>query len=89
MIGGDDIAQEDLVISKLLGQNIEKYKSLFPQVCAAIQLSRDNDSTLPSKGDSIKYIYTDAHHSNPLCGVTPVKDTEKRFLGMIRKNTGK
>jgi hypothetical protein len=32
MIGGNDIAQEDLVISKLLGQNIEKYKSLFPLV---------------------------------------------------------
>jgi hypothetical protein len=31
MIGGNDIAQEDLVISKLLGQNIE-YKSLFPLV---------------------------------------------------------
>ena len=26
MIGGDDITQEDLVISKLLGQNIEKRK---------------------------------------------------------------
>jgi hypothetical protein len=25
MIGGDDITQEDLVISKLLGQNIEGY----------------------------------------------------------------
>jgi hypothetical protein len=64
----------------LLGQNIDKYKSLFPHVCAAIQSSGDNDSTLPSKGDSIKYIYTDAQHSNPLCRVTPVKDTEKENL---------
>jgi DNA polymerase elongation subunit (family B) len=80
MIGGDDIAQEDLVISKLLGQNVEKYRSLFPHVCAAIQLSRGNDSELPSKGDNIKYIYTDAQHSNPLCRVTPVKDTEKKNL---------
>jgi DNA polymerase elongation subunit (family B) len=77
MIGGDDIVQEDLVISKLLGQNVEKYKSLFPHVCAAIQLGRDQSGKLPSKGDNIKYIYTDAQHSNPLCRVTPVKDVEK------------
>jgi DNA polymerase elongation subunit (family B) len=80
MVGGDDIATKDLVISKLLGQNVEKYRSLFPHVCAAIQLSRDNDSELPSKGDNIKYIYTDAQHNNPLCRVTPVKDTEKKYL---------
>ena len=35
---GEEIQQEDLVISKLLGQDIEKYKSLFPHVSAAIQL---------------------------------------------------
>jgi DNA polymerase elongation subunit (family B) len=61
MMGGDNITREDLVISKLLGQNIEKYKSLFPHVCAAIQSGTDKDS-LPSKGDIIKYIYTDAKH---------------------------
>jgi len=32
MIGGDDIARDDLVISKLLGQNLEKYRSLFPYI---------------------------------------------------------
>lgn len=76
MIGGPYITQNDLVISKLLGQNIEKYKSLFPHVCAAIQLGRDDDSTLPSKGDNIRYIYIDAQHSNPLCRIAPVKDIE-------------
>jgi DNA polymerase elongation subunit (family B) len=35
MIGGDDITQDDLVISKLLGQDIIKYRSLFPHVSAA------------------------------------------------------
>jgi DNA polymerase elongation subunit (family B) len=79
MIGGDDITQEDLVISKLLGQNIDRYKSLFPHVCAAILSGTDKDS-LPSKGDNIKYIYTDAQHSNPLCRVTPVKEIEKENL---------
>jgi DNA polymerase elongation subunit (family B) len=39
MTGGENLKQEDLVISKLLGQEIEKYKSLFPHVSAAIQLS--------------------------------------------------
>ena len=34
MIGGDDVTKNDLVISKLLGQNIEKYRSLFPHVSA-------------------------------------------------------
>jgi DNA polymerase elongation subunit (family B) len=38
MIGGEEIHQKDLVISKLLGQDIQKYKSLFPHVSAAIQL---------------------------------------------------
>jgi DNA polymerase elongation subunit (family B) len=35
---GKEIEQQDLVISKLLRQDIEKYKSLFPHVSAAIQL---------------------------------------------------
>ena len=34
----EDITQQDLVISKLLRQDIEKYKSLFPHVLAAIRL---------------------------------------------------
>jgi hypothetical protein len=35
---------------------------------------------LPSKGDNIRYIYSDAQHSNPLCRVTPVNDTTKENL---------
>jgi DNA polymerase-2 len=71
MIGGDDITQDDLIIHKLLGQDITKYKSLFPHVSAAIQLS-NNEDRHPSKGDTIKYIYTDSQHKNPLCRVVPV-----------------
>jgi DNA polymerase elongation subunit (family B) len=73
MIGGDDITKNDLVISKLLGQNIKKYRNLFPHVSAAIQLS--NGDRHPSKGDTIKYIYTDSQHKNPLCRVTSVDNT--------------
>jgi hypothetical protein len=64
----------------LLGQNIDEYKSLFPHVCAAIESSNNNGGTLPSKGYSIRYIYTDAQHSNPLCRVTPVNGIEKENL---------
>ena len=75
MIGGNDITQDDLVISKLLGQNIEKYRSLFPHVSAAIQLS--DEGRYPSKGDTIKYIYTNSHHKNPLCRVVPIRSVDE------------
>jgi DNA polymerase elongation subunit (family B) len=35
---GEGIEDKDLVISELLRQNIEKYKSLFPHVFSAIQV---------------------------------------------------
>jgi DNA polymerase elongation subunit (family B) len=73
MIGGDDVSKNDLVISKLLGQNIEKYRSLFPHVSAAIQLSGKDKR--PFRGDTIRYIYTDSSHKNPLCRVVPVENT--------------
>ena len=71
MIGGEDITQDDLVIRKLLGQDITKYRSLFPHVSAAIQ-SSNNEDKLPSKGDTIKYIYTNSQHKNPLCRVASI-----------------
>jgi DNA polymerase elongation subunit (family B) len=70
MLGGKDVNQDELVISKLLGKDIAKYKSLFPHVSAAIQLS--NKDTHPLKGDTIKYIYTNSQHKNPLCRVAAI-----------------
>jgi DNA polymerase elongation subunit (family B) len=64
----EGLQQQDLVISKLLRQGIAKYKSLFPHVSAAIQLSNDT-SKHPMKGDTIQYIYTNSQHNNPLCRV--------------------
>jgi DNA polymerase elongation subunit (family B) len=58
---------KDLIISKLLRQDIQKYKSLFPHVSAAIQSRK-----YPLKGETIQYIYTDSKHNNPLCRVTPI-----------------
>jgi hypothetical protein len=55
----------------LLGQDIVKYKSLFPHVSAAIQTS-NNEDKLPSKGDTIKYIYTNSQDKNPLYRVASI-----------------
>ena len=66
-----EIQLQDLVISKFLRQALDKYRSLFPHVAAAIQLGISGKSSV--RGDSIRYIYTDAHHSNPLCRVTALE----------------
>lgn len=63
-----DIQILDLVVSKLLGQGLDKYKSLFPRVSAAIQFANEGKS--PIVGDGIEYIFTNTRHSNPLCRVT-------------------
>ena len=46
---------------------------MFPHVSAAIQLSNE----APSKGDTIKYIYTDSQHKNPLCRVVPLENKHR------------
>jgi hypothetical protein len=43
-------------------------------VSAAIQLGNKEDR-LPSKGDTIKYIYTDSQHKNPLFRVASIDPT--------------
>ena len=53
---GEGLDHKDLVISKLLRQDIQKYRSLFPHVSAAIQSKK-----YPLKGDTIQYIYTDSN----------------------------
>ena len=66
---GEGLDDKDLIISKLLRQDIQKYRSLFPHVSAAIQSRK-----YPLKGETIQYIYTDSKHNNPLCRVTPRED---------------
>jgi DNA polymerase elongation subunit (family B) len=61
----------DLVISKLLRQNIEKYRSLFPHVAAAIRLNISG--LVAGKGDNIEYVYTDSKHTDLLQRVIPAK----------------
>ena len=61
----------DLVISKLLRQNIEKYRALFPHVSAAIRLNISG--VIANRGDSIQYVHTDSNHTDPLYRITPAK----------------
>jgi DNA polymerase elongation subunit (family B) len=77
---GEGIQQQDLVISKLLRQDIEKYKSLFPHVSAAIQLLSNNVGGVdkhPRKCDTIQYIYTNSEHNNPIYRVVPLELLQK------------
>jgi hypothetical protein len=76
---GEGIQQQDLIISKLLRQDIEKYRSLFAHVSAAIQLSSNVEGgRRPSKGDTIQYVYTNSKHNDPLCRVVPLEILQKR-----------
>ncbi len=61
---------KDLVVSKMLRQDLTKYRSLFPHVSAALQLTDAGKSLI--RGDIIQYIYTDAAHKNPLRRVMPL-----------------
>jgi DNA polymerase I len=61
----------DLVVSKLLRQNIEKYRNLFPHVAAAIRLNVSG--VIANRGDNIQCVYTDSNHSDPLYRITPAK----------------
>lgn len=65
-----DIQLKDLVVSKMLRQDLIKYRSLFPHVSAALQMTNAGKSL--TRGDIIQYIYTDAAHKNPLRRVMPL-----------------
>jgi DNA polymerase elongation subunit (family B) len=68
-----ELELKDLIVSKILRQDLQKYRSLFPHVSAALQLT---DVPL-TRADTIQYIYTDAAHSNPLRRVIPVEFIEE------------
>ena len=65
-----EIELQDLVISKQLRMNIYNYRSIFPHVAAAMQLS---NYERVSRGDNIEYVYTDSQHQNPLSRVVPAQ----------------
>jgi DNA polymerase elongation subunit (family B) len=71
-----EIQFQDLVVTKKLGQGIDKYRSLFPHVCAAIQLASEGKST--TVGEEVEYIITNAGHTNPLYRVIPTMLIEQK-----------
>jgi DNA polymerase elongation subunit (family B) len=73
-----EIDPADLIISKQLRMDLTKYRSLFPHVAAAIQLSKTNGKA-PSRGDIIEYIYTDSRHQNPLNRVVTAEASDNYF----------
>jgi len=68
---GEGIDDKDLVISKLLREDIQKCRSLFPHVSKVIQSKK-----YPLKGDTIQYIYTNSKHNNPLRRVTSIENKQ-------------
>ena len=66
-----EVQVSDLVISKLLRQNIEKYRALFPHVAAAIRLNISG--VITDRGDNVQYVHTDSNHTDPLHRITPAK----------------
>ena len=66
-----EVELNDLIVSKLLGQGLEKYKALFPHVCAAIQMKNAGISLI--RGDNVQYIYQDSRNNDPLSRVIPVE----------------
>jgi DNA polymerase elongation subunit (family B) len=65
-----EIPLKELVVSKMLRQDLTKYRSLFPHVSAALQLTEAGKSL--GRGDMIQYIHTNSAHKNPLHKVMPL-----------------
>jgi DNA polymerase elongation subunit (family B) len=65
-----EIQIKDLVVSKMLRQDLTKYRSLFPHVSAALQMTEVGISLV--RGDMIQYIHINAAHKNPLRRVMPL-----------------
>jgi hypothetical protein len=71
-LSGQDIIQDDLAVSKLLGQGIIKYRNLFPDVSAAIQLT--NEYKQNKKKELVSYQVKSQSHAefvNDLTDVVP------------------
>ncbi|MFQ5871857.1 MAG: DNA polymerase domain-containing protein, partial [Candidatus Geothermarchaeales archaeon] len=81
MEGG--VPLEDLVVTKYLRKPISAYKSAFPHVSAARQLTARGK--LLKKGEKVAYVFVDADHENPLCRVQAVEDP----INVQRYDTGK
>lgn len=81
----DEIDVQDLVVSTLLRQDIDKH--LFQHVSAAIRLRESGKSLV--REENIQYVYTDAQHKNRLSRVAPVGlSSKEKNKSMTKKNIG-
>jgi DNA polymerase elongation subunit (family B) len=65
-----EIRTSELSISKILRMPVERYRSPFPHVMAAVQLQQRRKPTRP--GDLVEYVYVDAEAINPMNRVAPL-----------------
>ncbi|MEM2073959.1 MAG: DNA polymerase domain-containing protein [Nitrososphaeria archaeon] len=81
------IPEKDLILSKTLRKPIQEYKSTPPHVAAAIQIIGKGGKV--NTGDTIRFVYTDKDHHNPLCRVRILDQNRKinfdrhKYINMI------
>jgi len=64
----------ELIISKSLRMPVERYRSLFPHVLAAIQLRQHGQQVKP--GDLVDYVFVDTEQANPMKRISPAEFAE-------------
>jgi DNA polymerase elongation subunit (family B) len=69
-----DVPIAELGISKILRMPVERYRSLFPHVIAAVQLQQKQKPVKP--GDYVDYVYVDSKEVNPMKRVAPLEFTD-------------
>ncbi len=69
-----NVPLNELVISKVLRMPVERYRSLFPHVTAAVQLRQKHRPV--KTGDFIDYVYVDTTQVNPINRVSPAEFAE-------------
>ncbi len=69
-----NVPLDELVISKVLRMPVERYRSLFPHVTAAIQLHQKHRRV--KAGDFVNYVYVDTNQVNPINRVAPAEFAE-------------
>jgi len=70
------IPLDELVISKVLRKPVNTYRSLFPHVIAAIQMTQKGKRL--KHGEKIDFVYVNAEHANPLRRVVPADILDDR-----------
>lgn len=69
-----NVPLNELIISKVLRMPVERYRSLFPHVTAAIQLRQKHRPV--KTGDLVNYVYVDTQQVNPINHVAPAEFAE-------------